>query len=167
MYSRLYSMAKEVAVSVTASGVGVYAEDLHVGSSWPLGEYRVTSAAIIAFASEWDPQFFHIDEDRARAEGPLGGLIASGLQTISIYQRLDVLSRKEQWHVIGGDGIDDARLRRPVRPGDVLTGRTTVSGLTLQPERRRGRITLQGELTNQNSEVVMTITLSAYLQMRP
>lgn len=151
----------------TAANAGVYAEDLRVGSSWLLGEHLVTAEAIIDFASQWDPQFFHIDPERAEAEGPLGGLIASGLHTASIYQRLEVASRTVPWRVIGGDGIDDLRLRRPVRPGDVLRARTTVTDVTLQRDRDRGRVTMQGELANQEDQIVMTITLSAYLQMRP
>lgn len=145
----------------------IYAEDLRVGTSWQLGEHAVTAEEIIAFAEQWDPQFFHTEPVRAEREGELGGLIASGIHTMAIYQRLEILRRERHWHVIGGTGMEHLQLRRPVRPGDVLAGRTTISGSRLQPERSRGLLTFAGELTNQHGEVVMTLTLSAYLRMRP
>lgn len=150
----------------TAKAEGVYAEDLSIGVTWPLGEYEVTTEAIVDFASEWDPQFFHTDPRRAAQEGALGGLIASGIHTFAIYQRLEIACRTQQWHVIGGTGVKDLRLRRPVRPDDVLTGRTTVSDTHLDADRGRGLLSFAGELTNQRGEVVMTLTLSAYLKMR-
>ena len=61
----------------------VFAEDLAVGDTLELGEYLVTEEEIISFASRWDPQYFHIDPERAVRDGPLG-LIASGLHTMCI-----------------------------------------------------------------------------------
>ncbi|UUZ59534.1 MaoC/PaaZ C-terminal domain-containing protein [Nocardioides sp. B-3] len=146
---------------------GVYAEDLQVGTTRQLGEHEVTTAAIIDFASQWDPQFFHTEPERAEREGALGGLIASGIHTIAIYQRLEINCRTQHWHVVGGTGMENVRLRRPVRPGDVLSGRTTISGKRLEPERGRGLVSFAGELANQRGEVVMIPALSAYLLMRP
>lgn len=145
---------------------GVYAEDLQVGTTWQLGEHEVTTGAIIDFASQWDPQFFHTDPERAERDGALGGLIASGIHTIAIYQRLEIACRAQHWHVIGGTGMENLRLRRPVRPGDTLSGHTTVHDSRLEPERGRGLVTFAGELRNQRAEVVMTLCLSAYLLMR-
>lgn len=149
------------------TSVGVYAEDLVVGTILRLGAHPMTQDAIIEFAAQWDPQFFHTDPERAAAEGPLGGLLASGLHTLSVYQRLTVLARTEPWHLIGGTGINDLRLRRPVRPGDVLEGTTTVSDQRLEPERRRGQITFAGRLTNQTGQEVLSLSMAAYLIMRP
>jgi acyl dehydratase len=149
-----------------APDAGVYAEDLRVGTTWQNGEHEVTTGAIIDFASQWDPQFFHTDPERADREGALEGLIASGIHTIAIYQRLEVICRTQHWHVIGGTGMENLRLRRPVRPGDVLSGHTTICKSELEPERGRGLVTFAGRLANQRAEVVMTLTMSAYLLMR-
>ena len=153
--------------STAKVSVGVFAEDLAVGTVLQLGTHPITQDEIVEFAEQWDPQFFHTDPERAADEGPLGGLVASGLHTVSVYQRLTVLARTEPWHVIGGTGIDDLRLRRPVRPGDVLQGTATVSDQRLEPERRRGLITCAGRLTNQTGREVLSLTMAAYLIMRP
>ena len=66
---------------------GWYAEDLKVGQEFAFGTWPMTEADIIAFAKVYDPQAIHIDPEVA-AERPYGGIIASGLQTMSIYQAL-------------------------------------------------------------------------------
>jgi acyl dehydratase len=145
----------------------VYAEDLTPGRVLELGSYTMTESEIVDFASHWDPQFFHTDPERARREGRLGGLIASGLHTLAVFQRLSILARTECWHVIGGAGLDDVAFLSPVRPGDVLSGRSVVADLVLQPERQRGLVTLAGGLTNQDGTSVLRLTMSAYLAARP
>ncbi|KRF19426.1 hypothetical protein ASG90_20650 [Nocardioides sp. Soil797] len=151
----------------TITATDVYAEDLTPGLVLELGSHTMTEAEIVDFASQWDPQFFHTDPERAACEGQLGGLIASGLHTLSVYQRLSILARTEFWHVIGGAGLRDVRFRRAVRPGDVLTGRSVVEELTLEPERQRGLAAFAGELTNQHGKPVLQLVMSAYLVSRP
>lgn len=146
---------------------GFFAEDAAPGRVRQLGSYTVTEGDIVDYATQWDPQFFHIDSERAAREGAFGGLIASGIHTTAIYQRLEVTSRTEPWNVIGGAGVEQLRFRRPVRPGDVLTGTSTLTERRLDPDRRRGLLTFAGELTNQAGASVLTMTLSAYLHMRP
>ncbi|WP_433955113.1 MaoC/PaaZ C-terminal domain-containing protein [Janibacter indicus] len=152
--------------STAEVSAGVFAEDLAVGTVLQLGTYPMTQDAIVEFAEQWDPQFFHADPERAAAEGALGGLLASGLHTIAIYHRLTILARTEPWHVIAGTGLDDVRLPAPVRPGDVLTGTTTVTRQELDPQRGRGLITFAGCLVNQADRTVLTLVMSAFLTMR-
>lgn len=145
---------------------GQFAEDALIGVVRPLGSYEVTEQEIIDFASRWDPQFFHTDPERAAAEGAFGGLIASGIHTVAIYQRLEITSRTDLWQVIAGTGINDLVLRRPVRPGDVLTGTSKLVDRRLEPDRRRGLLTFHGQLTNQHDALVLSLQLSAYVHMR-
>lgn len=145
----------------------VYAEDLAPGLSLQLGTYAMTEAEIIDFASRWDPQFFHTDPERAGREGRLGGLIASGLHTLAVYQRLSILARTGLWHVIGGAGLQDVEFLRPVRAGDVLSGSSVVEALELEPERQRGLVTFGGALTNQHDTTVLRLRLTAYVASRP
>jgi len=150
----------------TDATLALYGDDVRVGERAKLGSYHVTAEDIVSFARQWDPQFFHVDPDRAAAEGHFGGLIASGVHTLAIYQRLSIDSRVQHWHVIGGAGIRDLQLRRPVRPGDTLTGATVVTDVALQSERCRALVEYAGELTNQHDERVLALTMSAYLRMR-
>ena len=83
---------------------GRHAEDFTVGEECDLGTYEVTEQEVIAFASHWDPQDIHIDPGHAETGGRYGGLIASGLHTLAILQRLQVLGRREHWNVIAGQG---------------------------------------------------------------
>lgn len=145
----------------------LYGDDVRPGTRTELGTYSLTAEDIVTFADQWDPQFFHVDEDRAAKEGHFGGLIASGVHTLAIYQRLWVQSREGHWHVIGGAGIRDLQFRRPVRPGDTLTGRTVVENVRFEPDRGRALVDYSGELTNQDGQRVLAVTMSAYLRMRP
>ena len=145
----------------------IHAEDLAEGQVLELGTHAFTEDEIITFASQWDPQYFHVDPVRAEAESRFGGLIASGLHTLSVYQRLSVLARRIPWNVIAGAGMEDVALLRPVRPGNVLRGRTVVEGIQLQPDRQRGLVTFVGELTNQDDKPVLRLTMTAFLAMRP
>lgn len=144
----------------------VHAEDLEPGLVLDLGSHPVTEDEIIDFASQWDPHYFHVDSVRAEKESRYGGLIASGLHTLSIYQRLWVLGRNHEWNVIAGAGIDRVRLLRPVRPGDVLTARSEVLEVRLEPERQRGYVVLDGRVANQHGKPVLELELGAYVAMR-
>lgn len=141
-------------------------EGLRSGDRTELGSYTLSTDEIVAFAIQWDPQFFHVDEDRAANEGYFGGLIASGVQTLAVYQRLMVDRLLRHWDVIGGAGIRDLQFLRPVRPGDTLTGFTVIEDIQRQPARHRLRVVSTGELINQNRERVLVLTMSAYLRMR-
>jgi len=153
-------------MNVDAQSHVVYGEDFSPGDRTELGNYTISADEIVAFARQWDPQFFHVDEERAQTEGYFGGRIASGIQTLGIFQRLTVDSRDRHWDVIGGAGIEGLQFRKPVRPGDTLTGSTVVKYVKLQPERGRARVDYAGELINQHGERVLALTMSAYIGMR-
>lgn len=145
---------------------GRHAEDFTVGEECDLGTYEVTEQEVIAFASHWDPQDIHIDPGHAETGGRYGGLIASGLHTLAILQRLQVLGRREHWNVIAGQGIDRLRFRRPVRPGDVLSGHSRVIDVRLEPEWRRGLVVFDVRALIQEGKEVLTMEMAAYLEMR-
>ena len=141
-------------------------EDLRPGYRTELGSYTLSTDEIVAFASQWDPQFFHVDEGRAANDGYFGGLIASGVHTLALYQRLSVDRLLRHWDVIGGAGIRDLRFLRPVRPGDTLTGFTVIEDVQGQPARGRMRVVPTGGLINQNRKQLLALTLSADPRMR-
>jgi acyl dehydratase len=131
-----------------------YLEDFPVGETFELGSKTVTEEEIIRFGREFDPQPFHIDPEAA-AEGPFGGIIASGWHTCAIWMRLFVESLINDAANLGGLGIDDMHWKLPVRPGDTLTGTATV--VDVRPSRSnpdRGILGIRCELTNQRNELV-------------
>jgi len=96
-----------------------YLEDFAVGQTFGSGGLRVERERIKAFAAEFDPQPFHLDEEAARGS-IFGALAASGWHTAAITMRLLVESDLKPAGGIVGAGFDEFRWPRPVRPGDEL-----------------------------------------------
>lgn len=142
-----------------------YADDLTVGEVVELGSHTVSEAELLDFATSWDPQDFHVDEAVA-VHGYFGGLIASGVHTMAVFQRLSVLGAYRHWSVIGGRGLRDVRFLRPVRPGDTLTGTVTIDEIELD-DRGRGLVTTSGELLDAEGRAVFRLLSEAYLRRRP
>ena len=139
-------------------------EGLNIGDRTHLGSYTITLDDIIDFAEKWDPQFIHTDVERAAKEGFFGGIIASGIQTLAIFQRLSVQSIAQSLKVIGGTGIKDLQFRRPVFPGVTLAGFITLTDIHYEPERNRALMSYTGELMNQDNHRVLVLTISGYIQ---
>lgn len=140
------------------------AEDLPVGEEIDCGTHQVTEQEIIDYATSWDPQYFHVDPVGA-ADSEFGGLIASGLHTLSIYQKLAVTAAYNGYDVIAGRELEHVRFLRPVRPGDVLSCSVTVR--SVQPDRRgRGVAVIDGLLVNQHGKPVLSVTVDCLLRSR-
>lgn len=130
-------------------------EDFHPGALFPLASVTVTRADIIGFASLYDPQPFHLDEEAGRAS-LLGGLAASGWHTLSIAMRLLADGVLNDSFSMGSPGLDRISWRAPVRPGDVLTGTCTIR--EVRPSRSRpemGFVIVAVVLVNQNDQTVI------------
>jgi acyl dehydratase len=106
-------------------------EDMVVDEPFPLGSHSFTEAEIIRFGELYDPQYFHVDPEAARA-GPFGGLVASGWHTAAIGHRqmVDALDAEaarlrglgQQPGIAGpSPGINKAEFKAPVRPGDTVS----------------------------------------------
>ncbi|MGZ5118852.1 MAG: MaoC/PaaZ C-terminal domain-containing protein, partial [Burkholderiales bacterium] len=96
-----------------------YLEDFQVGQIFGSGTVRVDTEGIKRFAAEFDPQPFHMDEDKAR-DSMFRGLAASGWHTAALTMRLLVESEVKPAGGLIGAGVESLRWPRPVRPGDVL-----------------------------------------------
>ncbi|MEO6571010.1 MAG: MaoC family dehydratase [Ilumatobacteraceae bacterium] len=130
-------------------------EDFEPGRVFDLGSVDVTEDAIIEFATQFDPQPFHIDP-AAAADTVFGGLIASGWHTCSLYMRLYVDQLLADSTSQGSPGVDEVRWLAPVRPGDRLSATITVLETNRSATKpRRGTVKLQSEMTNQDGVVVM------------
>ena len=133
-----------------------YFEDFQAGQEFSLGPHTVTRAEIIAFAAEFDPQPFHLDE-QAAASTLLGGLAASGWHTCALFMRM----LYDGWLIgtasMGSPGVDQLKWKRPVRPGDVLSGRSVVIECRASRSRTdRGFVRCRHEIVNGCGETVMT-----------
>ncbi len=129
-------------------------EDLAEGVVIDLGTKVVRAEEIIEFASEFDAQPFHLDEEAGRAS-ILGGLSASGWHTCSMFMRMlcdaVLLDSTSQ----GAPGIDYAKWKRPVLAGDTLGGRLTVLSSRLSRSKPGlGFVSWRAELVNQKGETV-------------
>jgi acyl dehydratase len=99
--------------------------EFHPGQVIDLGPIDVTEAEVLAFAERFDPQWFHTDPVAA-AQGPYGGLIASGWQTCGLVMRLVVQQVLTGSESFGSPGAAYLKWLHPVRPGDSLRVRATV-----------------------------------------
>ncbi len=144
----------------------VHYEDLDVGHVVTTGERLVSREEVIAFASQFDPQPFHLD-DEAAAATPFGRLAASGWHTCSMTMRLLVDNVLTRYAALGAGGIDKLRWHKPVYPGDHLTGRFTV----IHKRRSRSKPELgifmnRVETLNQHDEVVMSYESTVMIRVR-
>jgi acyl dehydratase len=99
--------------------------ELAPGQVLTFGPARLSEDEILAFAREYDPQWFHTDPARAKA-GRWNGLIASGWQTAAIAMRLVVEGVLDGSETFGSPGIEYLKWLAPVRPDDALTLRIEV-----------------------------------------
>lgn len=101
----------------------IKAEDFVVGQTFISNEYLVPMEEIKDFAKTYDPQPFHVDEEKAK-DYFFGEIIASGWHTASMTMKLWIDSIPFEKGAIGlGVKVD---WKAPVRPGDKLHVRSTI-----------------------------------------
>ena len=143
----------------------LYLEDLEVGQRFTTAEYPLDEASIKAFALQFDPQPFHLDNDAAE-KSFFGGLAASGWHTAAITMNLLVTSGPPlAWGVPGAGG--EITWPRPVRPGDVLHVQAEI--VEIRPSRSRpdrGIVLIRNETRNQNDDIVQLFTAKVIVPTR-
>lgn len=143
-----------------------YLDDLRVGQRTTSATFAINSEQIKAFAGQFDPQPFHLDEQAAKGLF-FGGLVASGWHVAAITMRLLV----DGGAPIGGGVIGaggEISWPRPTRPGDVLRVESEV--LTITPSRSRpdrGVVTLRCETRNQRDEIAQVLIAKLVVPRRP
>lgn len=141
----------------------VWFEDVAVGDRMESSEsYLVTAEEIKAFAGQFDPQPFHLDE-AAAAAGPFGRLAASGWHTVGIMMRLLVRSRDRTMPGLPSPGFEKLEWRRPVFAGDRL--RVVSEVVETRPSRTKpiGIVKFDTRVLNQNDETVLeVVTIGRY-----
>lgn len=124
-------------------------EDFEVGQTFTAGPVTVSAEAMKAFARDYDPQPFHIDEDAAKGTF-FGSLAGSGWHTAALTMRMLVDSGlKPASGLIGASG--ELAWPRPVRPGDTL--RITVDVLEVRASQSRpGQGFVKARITTLNQK---------------
>ena len=145
----------------------IFLEDLSVGQRFTAGPTQVTAEQIKAFAAEYDPQPFHLDEAAAAGHPVFAGLAASGWHTAAMAMKMTVQALGHfGWGVVGGGG--DLQWVRPVRPGDTL--RLSAEVLEIAPSKSkpdRGSVLVRNAVLNQRDEEVQVFTVRLLVPRRP
>ena len=134
----------------------MFFEDFEIGLVFNTGSKKISKDEIISFAKNYDPQDFHIDENKAK-KGPFGTLVSSGFMTlgISFTQFFETGVVKDTG--MGAWGIDELRWTFPVYPNDELKSEVKVIEKKLSSKNpNKGTVRTLHTVTNQNDKVVMT-----------
>jgi acyl dehydratase len=156
---------------------GTYFEDLRVGTRTGVGSHTFTADEIKAFAREYDPQPFHLDE-AAAARTPFGALIASGWHTAAVSLRLNVEDRQRRQAELRrrgepvartgpSPGLRDLKWLKPVHVGDTITFAHEI--VELRTLANRGDVGLRVSRntgTNQHGELVYSVLGSTFIERR-
>lgn len=141
-------------------------EDVEVGRTNTYGAYEVTKEEIFEYASEYDPQPHHLDEEAAK-KSLVGGLCASGWHTCAMFMRVLCDGVLKNAASMGAAGIDEVRWMKPVRPGHILSAKSVCTSKRLMSSRPNvGICQMKHEIYNQHGEMVMTMENAQFLAVR-
>ncbi|SDC39807.1 Acyl dehydratase [Terribacillus halophilus] len=135
--------------------------EFEIGQRYETKTIKLSKQDIIDFAQVYDPQYMHIDEEKAK-QGRFGNLIASGMQTMSTSFKLWVEEGIYGEEVVAGTGMNNVQFIKPVFPDDEL--RVVAEVIETVPKRRgNGIVTVQLSTYNQDDSKVFQAELSALI----
>lgn len=143
----------------------IYLEDLSVGDVFVSKTHALDAEQIVGFASQFDPQPFHLDPDAAR-DTLFQGLAASGWHTAALTMKLLVESFPVARGVIGAGA--ELAWPQPTRPGDVVKVTSTV--LSITPSRSkpdRAIVVVESITSNQRDEALQKLTSKVVVFRKP
>ena len=142
-----------------------YFEDLLVGQVEESVARTVDRDAMLAFARQYDPQYFHADVEDAKRSS-FGGVIASGIYTIALWRQLDhEIAHDIAW--ICGIAWDHVRFPLALRAGDTIRARAQcLSKRESRKHAGRGVVVYEYELFNQRDELVFTCRSTNLVERR-
>jgi len=144
----------------------LYLDDIRVGQRFSSASHAMDEAQIKAFAAQFDPQPFHLDEHAAR-NSLFGGLVASGWHTAAITMRLMVRGGTPIAGGLVGAGAEIS-WPQPTRPGDILQVESEVVDVRQSRSRPdRGMVSIRSETHNQRGEIVQVLTAKLLVPKRP
>ena len=144
----------------------MYFEDYQPGDTSSFGAYRVTESEIIEFASKYDPQYFHLDNEAAK-DSLFGGLCASGWHTSAMFMRMLIDNLPEEHGSLGSPGINNLKWLKPVYPGYILSVKSCVTHCRLSESKPGvGLIYVNYKIVNQHCSTVMTVESNAFFKCK-
>lgn len=153
-------------------------EDIRVGDTFAVGRHIFTAGDIKAFATRFDPQLFHVDEE-AGARSHFGALCASGWHTAVIWMRLMVHYRRHlieaaraRGEPVAGIGpalgFRELKWLKPVYVGDTIDYASDVTATRVSGSRPGfGLLTLRSTGVNQNGDMVISFLSTSFVERRP
>jgi acyl dehydratase len=130
----------------------IFFQEFPVGFVFKTASRQLTLDAIVAFAKEWDPRSFHINETAAKTSA-FGGIIASGFHTLTTAFRLTIDTGLFKECSMGSPGMDEVRWRLPVRPNDTLQVQAEVISARVSGSKPdRGVVSIRYQVFNQNAQ---------------
>lgn len=138
--------------------------EFHAGQVIEAGPYTLTEQQILDFATEWDPQWFHTDP-KAAAQGPHGGLIASGWQTCGIAMRLVAEAALVGSESFASPGLQYVKWLKPVRPNDALRVVATVLEARRSGNKPLGILRWRWQLYNQAQQEVLDLEATSLFKL--
>ena len=139
--------------------------EFHAGLVIEAGPYAVSEAELLAFATAYDPQWFHTDA-AAAAKGPFAGLIASGWHTCAIAMRLAADAALAGSESFASPGVEHVKWRQPVRPGDALSLRATVIETRVSRKQPSlGILRWRWQLFNQGGSEVLDLEATSLFEL--
>jgi acyl dehydratase len=139
--------------------------DFAAGQVLEAGPIAVDEDAIVAFARDYDPQWFHVDPERS-ADGRHGGLIASGWQTCGLAMRLAVDNFLHDSESFASPGLAYLKWLYPVRPGDRLGMRADVLEKRVsRGNPRLGILRWRWRLHNQDGHCVLDMEATSLFEL--
>ena len=143
-----------------------YFDDFHVGESFETEPNFISKDEIIDFASKYDPQTFHLDEEAAK-NGPFGQLTSSGFMTLGKSFTQIFNTNVFNGSSMGAWGLDELRWTKPVYPGDTLKTQVEVLEKKLSSKNPiKGTVRLKQTVYNQNEDVVMTWISNSMIKVK-
>ena len=145
----------------------IFYEDLEIGLTRTFGGYEVTREEVVEFASQYDPQPFHLDDEFA-AQTHFGRLSASGWHTCAMTMRMMVDNMmKEKSAGLGSPGVDQLRWKKPVYPGDTLRCETEILEKRRSASRpEMGIFKSRIRTFNQHDDMVLEMISNALIRTR-
>jgi len=143
----------------------IYWEDMSVGQTFSTGTSTLTANDIIEFATEFDPQPYHLDPIKAE-QSFFGGHCASGWHMCALMMRLFVdTMKKEGISSHGSSAVDSLRWLMPVFADDVLSAFITITGCTLSDKHHGyGVCDCRIEVNNQHGKNVMQLDTNVLIK---
>jgi len=136
----------------------IFYEDIEVGAEDSFGCYPVSKEEVIEFATKYDPQPFHLNEEAAK-QSVFGGLCASGWHTCAMLMRMTVDHMMAKGTAgLGSPGIDGIEWKKPVMVGDTLSVKAKTTDKRESKSRPNiGLVKSTSEVFNQSGDLVMAV----------